>query len=538
MSLLYRLVFSFRCSSSHHKLAIDALRHLRGPAAENWQNLFLARHEHYLQGAKAPDEVFKDFKNHVLHVGENYWGGAAAAADQWYRQAVESFRDEQWPEAIYSAGVLSHYYTDPIQPFHTGQTEEEGKIHRAAEWSIAKSYDDLQRLLENELGGYPEIEPPRGRDWLKQMVCQGADASHPDYVSLLEHYNLARGVADPPAGLDDFLRRRIARLIGHATVGFARILERLFDEADVNPPLVSVALPTVIAAMKIPVQWIQKKIADQDERAQLMAMYEEAQRTGKVVENLPDDDREVRRLHAREVLRVPLKTLDAQPAKPTGKLFGSTAARAKRDANKSEVSVRPPAPPKAPVPPPKTPPVVERPPAKTPSVRPAASPVPPVAKAPEPSTVKSETAELHFFLHPHSAIVDAPSIGPKTAQRLEAVGIRTVADLLSARAEDLAARLGQGWITAAVVAQWQAQAVLACRVPEIRGHDAQILVACGIREPEQLARQSPQNLLTQVEAFAATKEGERVLRSGAAPDLAEVAGWISAAARARPLRAA
>src|SRR5262245_59529730 len=69
MALLFRVIFSTACSSTHHKLALDALRHLRGPETEAWTNLFLKHYETYLEGSKAPDNTFKDFKNHVLHVG-------------------------------------------------------------------------------------------------------------------------------------------------------------------------------------------------------------------------------------------------------------------------------------------------------------------------------------------------------------------------------------------------------------------------------------------------------------------------------------
>ena len=68
MSLLYTIVFASRCTSNHHRLAVDALRHLKSPDAEAWRTLLLHNHNEYLKGAKAPDEVFKDFKNHVLHV--------------------------------------------------------------------------------------------------------------------------------------------------------------------------------------------------------------------------------------------------------------------------------------------------------------------------------------------------------------------------------------------------------------------------------------------------------------------------------------
>jgi len=84
MATVFEKVFTTRARSTHHKIALDALRHLRGDDADKWRDLFLLHHEAYLEGAKAPDTTFKDFMNHVLHVGENEWGGAIRAADKWY----------------------------------------------------------------------------------------------------------------------------------------------------------------------------------------------------------------------------------------------------------------------------------------------------------------------------------------------------------------------------------------------------------------------------------------------------------------------
>ena len=76
MSLLFRIVYAAHATGTHHKLALDALRSLDSADAEGWRRLFLKHAEIYMQGSKAPDNEFKDFKNHVLHVRDNYWGGA------------------------------------------------------------------------------------------------------------------------------------------------------------------------------------------------------------------------------------------------------------------------------------------------------------------------------------------------------------------------------------------------------------------------------------------------------------------------------
>lgn len=76
MTLLERVIRAHRCRSTHHFIAFDALSLIEGPEAEGWKSLMLVHHEHLLKGAKAPDDTFKDFKNHVLHVGEGEWRGA------------------------------------------------------------------------------------------------------------------------------------------------------------------------------------------------------------------------------------------------------------------------------------------------------------------------------------------------------------------------------------------------------------------------------------------------------------------------------
>ncbi len=145
---------------------------------------------------------------------------------------------------------------------------------------------------------------------------------------------------------------------------------------------------------------------------------------------------------------------------------------------------------------------------------------------------------LRFFLSRASSVDSAPSIGPKTADSLSSCGVRTVEDLLTINADRLAQQLNQRRITANVVQQWQAQSRLMCQVPELRGHDVQLLVGCGITDPDDLARRKPLELLAIVEPFSNSKEGERIIRSGRKPDLAEVTDWIAWASTARSFRAA
>ncbi len=827
MSILWRMVFFSRCTSTHHKLALDALRFVRGPQSDLWANLFLSNHEQYLTGSKAPDNEFRDFKNHVLHVEDGFWGGATTSAREWYQKTVSALSQGEWPEAIYNAGVLSHYFTDPFQPFHTGQTEAEGKVHRAAEWSICKSYEDLQAILEQDLSGYPECELPARPDWLEEAIRQGALTAHESYTVCVEHYDLNRGIKDPPSGLDQEMKDRLARLIGLATVGFSRVLERAFEESGASPPDVAVSLHVLLAGMKVPLNWIRRKFTDLRERAVVEAIYLEVQDKGKAVESLPEDERTVRKQYAQEVLKIPVRQLDAEPAGATGTKYGTgkpsrgetikaassasfqrtvissprqfdtqrgpaapletclmvplakepppdivadvavraylkaqqpveqhvpvlvpsgqpspivsadrnlmpmssrstetpqsavpmsprptiaePAAASKSELDKAERRLQrqlnrqtdpepPLMPPSLPValandtqgslataempvdmfaPLPPMPRVAPRekiasaavqasnpisampteripvvvPPARSapqvavqssgtaaPPARPAQSPVrtvpqqsitptanpsrdakvfsaqpaapsvipaphvrlpeaaednasfpvelknrltaegqsagfdfrnfsgvtppatafqstavpapkptPPTpltppnpaaaamqrpAATPQHAQTTDHSASRRFYLELHSPVVDAPSIGPKTAERMHSIGIHTIADLLKMDPGQAAEKLGNRAATD-LVRDWQDQSRLVCCVPNLRGHDAQFLVACQVRTTEQLRTRDPRQLLQQVETFLGTTTGQRLLRGGRPPDLAEVTEWIVAAREAR-----
>ena len=146
--------------------------------------------------------------------------------------------------------------------------------------------------------------------------------------------------------------------------------------------------------------------------------------------------------------------------------------------------------------------------------------------------------ERRFCLSRASAVEEAPSIGPKTAGRLAKVGIRTVADLLNARPESTAEEIGARHIKSETVEAWQHQARLVCQVPELPGYAAQLLVANGFTNPEQIAATTTDGLVGKILAFCQTKEGQRVMRSRKAPERKKIAAWIECAANQRPLEAA
>jgi hypothetical protein len=156
----------------------------------------------------------------------------------------------------------------------------------------------------------------------------------------------------------------------------------------------------------------------------------------------------------------------------------------------------------------------------------------------EPEANSGATTKFKFYLNLDDAIEAAPSIGPKTAERFIAIGIHSIRDFLGMTSELMAERIDFKRISADVIQTWQTQTRLVCQVPNLRGHDAQLLVACGITEAAQLAGMNPRKLLSLVGPFSDTKEGLKIIRSGKKPDLEEVTDWIEWAHHTRPLQAA
>ena len=673
MTLLELVIIAHRCRSTHHFIAIDALSLLKGKDAELWHDLVLRYHTSLLKGAKAPDKEFRDFHNHVLHVEEGEWGGARDAAMEWYGKAVAALRNHKWSDAVYALGVMTHYYADPIQPFHTAQTEEEGAIHRAVEWSIAKSRDTIKAMVDAR--GYPTVTAGRDTGFVADMVLAGAKFSNPHYQTFIDHYDIDKGVKTPELGLDETMLDILADLVAYATAGIATLFERAFEEAAVKPPKIDLDLPGYLAALDIPIRKLTKRMADTKDRKIVEAMYEELQETGKIIKTLPADDRLIRRLHAKQVLRKSMAELDAQPLKrlgtkhvpmktpprpveyvlklvpvpvggskltataapipapivPDPDVFGEPApretaeiaadtkrnviklaaiatpiietvddtpepidrptpadqvlaeldaksdaeakAQAKRDAEakataeaeaafkaeveakrladeeakakaetearekaeaeaketaeteareKAEAEARAEADAKA----------------KAAALE-AKEKLEAEAKAAAEKAEASETknkstklskAERTDRLSEDSPVVDAPSIGPKTASRLEKVGIVTIGDLLAADVEETATALNVRYITVETLTDWQDQTRLMLEAPGLRVLDSQILVGAGIRSAKDLANASARSVLKAATSFLETPSGSRVLwGSESTVNEGEVKQWIDLA---------
>ncbi|MEO1205557.1 MAG: DUF4332 domain-containing protein [Pseudomonadota bacterium] len=601
MTLLFKIIYAAHANGTHHKLALDALRELQVDAAEDWRRMFLKHAELFLEGSKAPDKEFKDFKNHVLHPGDAYWGGAPEKVRNWYNHTVQALGSYNWSEAAYCAGVMSHYYTDPVHPFHTAQSKAENAIHRAVEWSINKSYNAIRReALARGNTEYPKMTD--GPNWVETFVCESADRAHQDYERLIAHYDFSRGSVIPETGLDDVGRETVGTLLLYAASGFAQLLDRAIIDARVVPPTVSLTADTAIASLKIPAKWVLRKIEDSEDRRVVQAMFDELQKTGDVAKTLPEDDRVILDLHEREVAAsrrkersaareqrcsLPRKASLGHVAKPDANqppnlASGSnrpirtdrpTIPSAQRDLASLDLTSRG---------------QTAKPASTQPSVDQHAIPPMPVAATPEPVQEQTSTraisvpsvtsasgvtaspslrpnqgpqamaiaadaavAEniaplnlrtqnrtgagrpLRFFIEKDSPVVDAPSIGNKTAERLAPAGIKTINDLLTCDPKAVAAQVAMRHITPAAIRDWQDQTRLVLTIPELRGTHAQLLVGAGFRTTEAVANASVEDVCAGVLDFAQSSEGQRLLRDGAAPDIEKIKTWSENAQYAR-----
>ena len=503
MSLLFRIIYAAHANGTHHKLALDALNDLKNENAEDWRRLILKHSELYLTGSKAPDKEFKDFKNHVLHPGGEYWGGAPSKARNWYDHLVNALKSENWSEAIWCAGVLSHYYTDPIQPFHTAQSKAENEIHRATEWSINRSYNSLRAEgLAKATDSYPTPSPTSR--WLEDFVCAGADTSHEYYEQLIAHYDFDAGVIEPTKGLDKCARSFISALLIYASRGFASILDRAFAEADVAPPKVSLTVETFLAAIEIPIKWITNKIENEAERQAVQAIYDELRSTGEVEETLPQEQRTVRTLYNAEVR--PKKNAERKKARKRKLAATDEERRTSHNIADSKPTTR-------------RPPQDQR-------------------SQATPNTPTKNRTDKQFekkpYLHTDDDLEKAPAIGAKTASQLaDKAGIRTVGEFLAANPDEIAKKLNRRFMTAKTIRNWQAAARLTTEIPGLRGTDAMLLTGAGFSTPESIAKADSAKLSATLLRFSLTPEGSRMLRSGKAPDLNKAKGWIAAAQKAK-----
>ncbi len=430
-------------------------------------------------------------------------------------------------------------------PLHTGQSKKETVVHRPMEWSICKAYDEIysQCLFAK---APIQLKLSSESDWLGKAILECAKIAHGHYDRIIDIYNLARGVVDPPRGLTLEARRILVELFDLAVGGWASALCRIAVDVDAPIPEANLSLPTVIAGIDMPRAWVVRKFTNAAEQKAVKQLFDEYAKYGDVVDNLPAEIKVVRT--EREKDRQAELQREIEKSQP--KVAPVAATPVREDTISPPIDIAPVEPPLQPtlkvVPPPEE--------IRLPVVEPLVSPrnqkpeeevqLPmPVAekkiRLDQPQKlaearvpqVNADSAINSASVSVDSPLADAPSIGPKTAKRFAEIGIITIGDFLNADPSQLAEQLNTSWIKPELLADWQCQAHLVTSVPALCGYKAQLLVALKCYTCSDLASTDPKQLHSQIVRHCNTKEGQRILRSASIPSSTEVNAWVSSAQR-------
>jgi hypothetical protein len=515
MNRIISILRAAHCRSTHHFFAIDALSRIDTAQGQHLGKILLKYHDDYLIGAKAPDKSFRDFQNHVIHVGDGNWGGAPKACEKWLSQVIEDLDHRRWRKAAYACGVLSHYFTDPLMPLHTAQSLREAAIHRPMEWSICKAYNTIyQQLTQEQLSVHFQLAT--SDDWMSKAVLAGAAVAHQHYDRLVELYDLEKGCRNPPAGLNEESRTILSELFCIAITGWARVLSRIADSTTTELPDVSLSLTSLLATIDMPIAWVLGRIAGRSERLAVKAIFAEFQRTGNVTRNLPPEVKAVRKLRALDTAHTERLARSAATAKVEVSIISEETVVPSKLANRQlrllalpmeEQQVEP----------------------VSTIATSSTAPASPVLESNLRSSQTTDDDSISERVRYTSSLVDAPSIGPKTAKRFARIGIHTIGQFLAADVEQMVEQLGTRWINAALLEDWQNQAHLVCELQCLCGYKTQLLAAVDCRTTDQLAKQSEKDLHGRITSVCATSEGQRLLRNSKPPTLADISVWISEA---------
>ncbi len=508
MHPLLSILRAAHCRSTHHYFAIDALPLVETDAGVRLTKTLLRYHNDYLRGAKDPDTRFRDFQNHVVHVTDGYWGGAPRVAHQWYDRLQKYLRNDRWSDAAHAAGVLSHYFTDPIMPLHTQQSGREKILHRPIEWSVTKSYQTIMKMWDREqMQIVFEMSDQPG--WLGEAILHGARHANQYYFPLMDTYDLGRGRSKPQEGLSLIAKQALAELFGLAVTGWARVIERAAAEAEAAKagllPSPSAPLAMILATARVPMRlWI-RNLDHAHERQAVESLIEEFERTGELKQNLSTEVDIVHRV---------IKVHEDE------KVWKQRRRQLQSD--RTEIQVQ-----GSPV---QEGPVQEGPALKAPvqgsKTKDAIETMREPLVLPFPNG-KTANADLRYSLHLQDALVDAPSIGPRTADRFTAIGIHSVHHFLKADAGSMCDELATRWISESIISLWQLQAKVMCSVPELNCLESQLLAGAGFVSRQSIADCEAETLYQAVSQYAATSAGKRYLRGQNPPKLTDVQTWVA-----------
>lgn len=158
-------------------------------------------------------------------------------------------------------------------------------------------------------------------------------------------------------------------------------------------------------------------------------------------------------------------------------------------------------------------------------------PTPASSTPPEQEVVAEEAAEpshRQTILHQHLAQLGLCS-GARCRQ-LEAIGIVTAEDLVTAELEDLVRRLEAPPAARGVLGSYRRAIRLAMAVPGLTPHEARLLASIHRRTLAALAAESPALLYRDLERFAWSSRGRKQLRGRRLPSPQRVRALVEASA--------
>ncbi|TXT57575.1 MAG: hypothetical protein BAJATHORv1_10277 [Candidatus Thorarchaeota archaeon] len=158
--------------NTHQFIVSEAMSEISN---DTWAEVFEYYSPEILSGCTLPDTAWQDWDNH-LYYPETGEYNAPNAAKLYYDYALANFSAENWVDGFVAVGVMTHYFSDPCIPIHTGPN---WPGHSGYERDINEHLNDLT-LIESE---ETEVEN------VSQMVVDAATYSHQYYDTVVEAYD-------------------------------------------------------------------------------------------------------------------------------------------------------------------------------------------------------------------------------------------------------------------------------------------------------------------------------------------------------------
>ena len=157
----------------HQFIADEATKQL----PTEWQTVFDALIAKYKSGSIYPDSLHpQDTHNHLYYPDNPSGTDAPDAIQTWFNYFTNNLSKNNYADAIFAAGVMSHYFADINQPLHTG-----------AYWDGHPAYEsDLNRRLSEMTIGTITIN--NSITDVKQFAIDAAVHAHQYYDAIRAAY--------------------------------------------------------------------------------------------------------------------------------------------------------------------------------------------------------------------------------------------------------------------------------------------------------------------------------------------------------------